>query len=312
MKGITILSTGRGLPKKVVTNDDLSKIVDTNDEWITTRTGIKSRYFCDGEANWELACDAASQAIERAGIDKNDIGILVVGTFTPDYATPSVACILQKELGLSENIMAFDVNAACSGFLYSLKIANALLDDSDKPYALVLGSEQISSRMNMEDRGTCVLFGDGAGAMLIKQSPEKKFYSILGAKGDYEALGCNGMTSDNPHIYMDGKSVFKNAVHNISKVTKEVLEQAGMTLDDIDYVVCHQANERIIRSVIKLLKAPKEKFFINIQKYGNTSAASIPIALDEMNEAGMLTEGKKIICVGFGAGFTWGGTLIEI
>lgn len=312
MKGIDIISTGRGLPQKVVTNDDLSKIVDTNDEWISTRTGIKSRHFCDGEANWELAYQAANQAITRAGIDKRDIGILVVGTFTPDYATPSVACILQKELGLSEHIMAFDVNAACSGFLYSLKIANALLEDSVKPYALVLGSEQISSRMNMEDRGTCVLFGDGAGAMLIRKSPDKGFYSVLGAKGDYEALGCTGITNGKPHIYMDGKTVFKNAVHNITSVTNEVLEQSGLTLDDIDYVVCHQANERIIRSVIKQLKAPEEKFFINIEKYGNTSAASIPIALDEMNEAGMLTEGKKIICVGFGAGFTWGGILIEL
>jgi 3-oxoacyl-[acyl-carrier-protein] synthase-3 len=300
------------VPEKVVTNEDFSKIVDTNDEWITTRTGIKERHFCEEETNWQLAYVAANKAIINAGINKDDIGILVVGTFTPDYATPSVACILQKELGLSENIMAFDVNAACSGFLYSLKIANALLETSDKTYALVIGSEQISTRLNMEDRGSCVLFGDGAGAIVIKHSPDKKFYSVLKAKGDYEALGCNGITSDKPYIYMEGKSVFKNAVHNMTEVTNEVLKEAGLTLENIDYVVCHQANERIIRAVIKQLKAPEEKFFINIAKYGNTSAASIPIALDEMNEAGLLTAGKKIICVGFGAGFTWGATLIEL
>lgn len=312
MKGIDIISTGRALPCKRVTNDDLSMIVDTNDEWITTRTGIKSRYFCEEETNWKLAYTAAEKVIEKAGINREDIGILIVGTFTPDYATPSIACILQKELGLSEDIMAFDINAACSGFLYSLKIANSLLDDSEKPYALVLGSEKISSRLNMEDRGSCVLFGDGAGGVLIKQSSDKMFCSVMGAKGDYEALGCSGSTDSKPYIYMNGKTVFKYAVHNIAKATNDVLTKSGLTLDDIDYVVCHQANERIIRSVIKQLKAPEEKFYININDYGNTSAASIPIALDEMNEAGMLTEGKKIICVGFGAGFTWGGILIEL
>lgn len=312
MKGIDIISTGRALPDKKVTNDDLSKIVDTNDEWITTRTGIKNRYFCEEETNWQLAYRTADKVITKAGIDKNDIGVLIVGTFTPDYATPSVACILQKELGLSEDIMAFDINAACSGFLYSLKIASSLLEDSDKPYALVLGSEKISSRLNMEDRGTCVLFGDGAGGILIKQAPDKMFCSVTGARGDYEALGCNGNTDSEPYIYMNGKTVFKYAVHNIVKATNDILTKSGLTLDDIDYVVCHQANERIIRSVIKQLKAPEEKFYININEYGNTSAASIPIALDEMNEAGMLNEGKKIICVGFGAGFTWGAILIEL
>lgn len=312
MKGIDIISTGRALPVRKVTNDDLSKIVDTNDEWITTRTGIKNRYFCEEETNWRLAYMAADKIITNAGIDKNDIGILIVGTFTPDYATPSVACILQKELELSEDIMAFDINAACSGFLYSLKIAEALLETSDKPYALVLGSEKISSRLNMEDRGTCVLFGDGSGGVLIKRAADKMFYSVMGAKGDYEALGCNGITDNAPYIYMDGKTVFKYAVHNIVKATNDVLIKSGLTLDDIDYVICHQANERIIRSVIKHLKAPEEKFYININEYGNTSAASIPIALDEMNEAGMLNKGSKVICVGFGAGFTWGAILIEL
>lgn len=312
MVGIQLIATGRAMPKKEITNDDLSKIVDTNDEWISTRTGIKSRHFCEDEQNWQIALEAATKAIEKAGIEKSEIGILVVATFTPDYATPSVSCILQKELGLDTSVAAFDINAACSGFLYALKVANGLLTDEKRPYALVIGSEQISSRMNMEDRGTCVLFGDGAGAAVIRRNPEKRFVSILGANGDVEALGCYGHTSDTPYIYMDGKRVFKFAVQTMTKVAEEVLDEAGLTLDDIDYVVCHQANERIIRTVMKQLHAPEEKFFINIQNYGNTSAASIPIALDEMNEQGKLQPGSKLLCVAFGAGFTWGGTLIEI
>lgn len=312
MEGIQIVATGRGLPEQSVTNDDLSKIVDTSDEWISTRTGIKSRYFCKEEKNWQLALEAADKAIESAGIDRKDIGILIVATFTPDYAAPSVACILQKELGLDTNVAAFDLNAACSGFLYGLKVASDMLSGAKRPYALVIGSEQISTRLDMTDRNTCVLFGDGAGAALVKKVPDKTFVSILGADGSVEALGCTGLTAEKQHIYMDGKKVFKFAVQTIVEVTQDLLNEAGMAIEDIDYVVCHQANERIIKSAIKMLKAPEEKFFINLQNYGNTSAASIAIALDEMNEKGMLKPGMKIICVGFGAGFTWGGILLEL
>lgn len=312
MEGIQIVATGRGLPEQSVTNDDLSKIVDTSDEWISTRTGIKSRYFCKEEKNWQLALEAADKAIESAGIDRKDIGILIVATFTPDYAAPSVACILQKELGLDTNVAAFDLNAACSGFLYGLKVASDMLSGAKRPYALVIGSEQISTRLDMTDRNTCVLFGDGAGAALVKKVPDKTFVSILGADGSVEALGCTGLAAEKQHIYMDGKKVFKFAVQTIVEVTQDLLNEAGMAIEDIDYVVCHQANERIIKSAIKMLKAPEEKFFINLQNYGNTSAASIAIALDEMNEKGMLKPGMKIICVGFGAGFTWGGILLEL
>ncbi len=311
MVGIKIIATGRCVPEKVVTNDDLSKIVDTNDEWISTRTGIKERHHCVEEKNWELASEAARQAIVRSGIDKEQIGALVVATFTPDYATPSVACFLQRELGLSVNIPAFDINAACSGFLYGLRVAAALLQDNEKPYALVVGSEQISTRMDMEDRGTCVLFGDGAGAAIIKAEPEKQFYGVWGTEGMPEALGCPGQAFEKQHIYMDGQLVFKFAVSRMTQAAKDVLEQAGLTLDDIDYVVCHQANERIINSVRKQLHGAEEKFYMNIHKYGNTSAASIPIALDEMNEFKMLKEGTKVLLVGFGAGFTWAGMMLE-
>ena len=307
MNGLEILATGRGIPGNVVTNDDLSKIVDTNDEWISTRTGIKCRQFCGAEeTNWQLALQAAETAIHHAKIDRKEIGLLIVATFTPDYATPSIACILQKELGLSHHIIAFDLNAACSGFLYGIGVAHSMMQDVEKPYALVIGSEQISSRLNMEDRNTCVLFGDGAGAVILKKS-DKKFYSVLGAEGNVDILNC-----DKNGVFMDGKTVFKTAVRTIPHIAEKLLIKSGLTMDDVDYVVCHQANLRIIKSVIKQLNAPEEKFYINIERYGNTSAASIPIALDEMKEKGMLAPGKKIMCVGFGAGVTYGGFLMEL
>lgn len=311
MDAIQIIATGKAIPKKLVTNDDMSKIVDTSDEWISTRTGIKERHFCDGEKNWELACQAATEALQKGGIPKEQIGAVIVGTGTPDYFMPSTACIIQEELGLPTDIPAFDVNAACSGFIYALRVAGALLQDEKRPYALVIGSEQLSTRADMTDRTTCVLFGDGAGAVVIKRNPEKKFFGVWGTEGNREALGCPSHILGNPYIYMDGQTVFRFATQYMTKAVKQVLEKAELTVDDIDYVVCHQANERIIEFVRKQFKAPAEKFFKNIHKYGNTSAASIPIALTEMDEQGMLTAGKKVIIVGFGAGFTWGSMLLE-
>lgn len=311
MDAIQIIATGKAIPKKLVTNDDMSKIVDTSDEWISTRTGIKERHFCDGEKNWELALQAATEAFTKGGIEKEQIGAVVVGTGTPDYFMPSTACILQEKLGLPSDIPAFDINAACSGFIYALRVAGSLLQDEERPYALVIGSEQLSTRADMTDRTTCVLFGDGAGAVVIKRNPEKKFYGVWGTEGNLEALGCPSHIIGNPYIYMDGQTVFRFATQYMAKAVKMVLEKAELTVDDIDYVVCHQANERIIEFVRKQFKAPAEKFFKNIHKYGNTSAASIPIALTEMDEQGMLTAGKKVIIVGFGAGFTWGSMLLE-
>lgn len=310
MRGIHIEGTGRALPKRVVTNDDLSNIVDTSDEWIVTRTGIKQRYYCDGELNWQLAARAAGIAIEDAGIEKQSIDLVVVATFTPDYAAPSVACMIQKELGLREDIMAFDINAACSGFMYGLEVANSLLEGRTG-YALVIGSEQISTRMDMTDRATCVLFGDGAGAAVVRKSDDN-WYSIMGAKGDETALGCRGITFEDSHIYMDGKAVFKFAVTAIPKALDALLEKAGITVDDVDHILCHQANERIIKSVALKYKTAKDKFYVNIDRYGNTSAASIAIALDEMRKTGVLHEGERIILVGFGAGFTWGAILLQM
>ena len=311
MDAIKIIATGKAIPKKVVTNDDMSKIVDTSDEWISTRTGIKERHFCDGEKNWELAFLAATEALNKGGIDKEQIGAVIVGTGTPDYFMPSTACLLQEKLGLPSDIPAFDINAACSGFIYALRVAGSLLQDEERPYALVVGSEQLSTRADMTDRTTCVLFGDGAGAVVIKRNPEKKFFGVWGTEGNLEALGCPSHIIGNPYIYMDGQTVFRFATQYMTKAVKTVLEKAELTVDDIDYVVCHQANERIIEFVRKQFKAPAEKFFKNIHKYGNTSAASIPIALTEMDEQGLLLAGKKVIIVGFGAGFTWGSMLLE-
>lgn len=317
MAGIEILGIGNSKPRKVVTNDDLSKIVDTSDEWITTRTGIKKRNFCVEEKNMDLAYEAASKAIESSGISTDDIGLLIVATFTPDNASPSVSCMIQNKLGLGKDVMTFDINAACSGFLYSLETARAILnqineDKKNKKYAIVVGSEQISTRLNMEDRGSCVLFGDGAGAVVIGLSDNKKYYSIMGADGKSEALGCTGIQDGKPHVYMDGKQVFKTAVRTMTSVVKELLCKSQWDMGDIDYIVCHQANERIIDTVVRTLKAPAEKFYMNIADYGNTSAASIPIAISEMNEKGILKKGMKVMFVGFGSGFTWGGILMEI
>lgn len=311
MNAIQIIATGKAIPKKLVTNDDMSKIVDTSDEWISTRTGIKERHFCDGEKNWELAFRAATEALAKGGIEKEQIGVIVVGTGTPDYFMPSTACILQEKMGFPSDIPAFDINAACSGFIYALRVAGSLLQDEERPYALVIGSEQLSTRADMTDRTTCVLFGDGAGAVVIKRNPEKEFHGVWGTEGNVEALGCPSHILGKPYIYMDGQTVFRFATQYMANAVKKVLEKAELTVDDIDYVVCHQANERIIDFVRKQFKTPAEKFFKNIHKYGNTSAASIPIALTEMDEQGMLTAGKKVIIVGFGAGFTWGSMLLE-
>lgn len=309
--GLKIVATGHYAPANVVTNDDLSKIVDTNDEWISSRTGIRQRHFVTDETNLDIAYNAAKMALDNAGIDKDQIGVVILGTVKPDYLTPSMACMIQAKLELPESIPCFDINAACSGFMYGMQIARTLLMQSDKKYGLVIGSETLSKILDMTDRGTCVLFGDGAGAAIIELSDDNRFFSTLGSRGNDQVLVCTNENSTDRYVKMIGSDVFKFAVGTVPKAINNLLEQAGVTADDIDYYVCHQANLRIIESVAKKLKQPLDKFFVNLDKYGNTSSASIPIALSEMNEQGMLKEGMKIICVGFGAGLTWGGAYIE-
>ena len=312
MNGLKLLATGRCLPAAAVTNEDMRRYVDTSDEWITTRTGIRQRYFCaEGENALTLASGAARQALADSGIPKEELGCVVCATVSADYATPSLSCLVQAELGLPEEIPVLDLNAACSGFLYAVAVARGLLAQNGKKYALVIGCEVLSRLMNMSDRSTCVLFGDGAGAAVFEAGPDFPFYALQGARGD-KAILANGPGPLAPELSMDGKAVFRFAVEALPHCIRGIQGQSGLSLEEIDWVVCHQANERIIDHCVKKLKAPAEKFYKNMARYGNTSAASIPIALDEMNRDGKLKPGQKILCVGFGGGLTWAAALFTI
>lgn len=315
MKGIHIVATGRAIPKKILTNDDMSKIVETSDEWITERTGIKQRHICEEETCKSLAVNAAKKAIEEAiekeGLELKDIGVVVVATATSTYAFPSTACLVQKELGLGKDTMSFDISAACSGFIYGLEVCRGLLHGSQKKYALLIGAEQISRILDFTDRSSCILFGDGAGAAVLR-TDDSLYAHKAWSNGNDEVLYCPGVGIDGAKLKMDGQEVFKFAVRALKQGMEEVMEEAELTMEDVDYVVCHQANRRIIEHVMKKYPGQEEKFYINIDKYANTSAASIPIALDEMREKGLLKEGMKIVTVGFGAGLTWSGAVLTI
>ena len=304
MQGIKIINTGYQVPKHQLTNDDLSQMVDTNDEWIYSRTGIKKRHICQQETLIDLAYQASLKAIE--GIDREQIGIVIVATMSSIYNTPSVACLIQKRLGLNQNIVAFDLNAACSGFVYALSVGRALLKTQSQRYALIIGAEQLSSMIDWKDRSTCVLFGDGAGAVLI-ESHDQLYADYHGCEGNENVL--YGLKKD--YLHMEGREVFKFATKVLPLCIEKVLEKTSLTLDDIDYFIVHQANERIIRHVYKKMNIDPSKFYINVSEYGNTSAASIPLVLGEMNEKKLLKRGMKIVCVGFGAGLTYGANLIE-
>ena len=331
MNGIRIVGTGRAVPKRIVTNDDLSRMVETNDEWIRTRTGIRERRVCEEETTVSLAAEAAKNAVEAAceqlcnratetagrqqedveGYIKNEIAVILVATTTPDYAFPSVACLVQKALELPDEVMSFDISAACSGFLYGLDICRGLLSNAKKRFALVIGSEQLSRITDYTDRGSCILFGDGAGAALVELS-DNLYVQRQWSRGDMEALRCPGVGNDNAKLFMQGNKVFKFAVTALQQGVAQVLADAGLMMEDIDHVICHQANLRIIEHVQKKYPEHAEKFYVNIDRYGNTSAASIPIAMDEMRRSGILPDGSKVICIGFGAGFTWSAVLFEV
>lgn len=314
MKGLKIVSTSRCLPERVVTNDDMSKRVDTSDEWIRTRTGIGARRFVsEGESNADLAVAAARIALERAGVTPEQLCACVVCTVSPDHLAPTTACLIQRRLGLPQDFPCFDMNVGCTGFIYGLQVVRGLLaqDRLDRPYALLVGSETLSRLLDFDDRSTCVLFGDGAGAVLLALEESRPYYSIMGAQGGDEEILIDGPTHPKPVIHMDGQPVFRFAVDAVERCIHDLLRQSGLTLEDIDWFIPHQANLRIITYAAKRLKIPMEKFYVNMERYGNTSAASIPIAMDEMSEQGLLVRGQKLICVGFGAGLTWGGTLLE-
>lgn len=315
MRGIHIVGTGRALPEKILTNEDMSRLVDTSDEWIVTRTGIRQRHICGQETCASLASEAAKKALQAAAkkeqVRPEEIGAVVVATATSDYDFPSTACLVQKELGLSSETMAFDLAAACSGFLYGLEVCRGLLTDSRKKYVLLIGSEQLSKITDYTDRQTCILFGDGAGAAVLRLD-DSLYVHRAWSRGSSESLYCEGVGTDGAKLKMDGSEVFRFAVRAFTQGMEEVLMEADVRLEEVDHVICHQANRRIIEHVMKKYPGQERKFYINIEHYGNTSAASIPIALDEMREKGMLKEGMRVLAVGFGAGFTWSGALFTI
>lgn len=297
-----VVSTGRYTPEGVLSNQDLEKIVDTSDEWITTRTGIKERRISNGKTTSDLAALAAQNAIEKANYDKNKIDLIIVATFTAELRSPSVACRVQSKLGLDrEGIVAFDINAACTGFIYGLNIAERMLQSGSYRSALVIGSEVISRVTDYKDRNTCVLFGDGAGAVILERDEKKEVVFSVETKSDDDLI----LYVDD-FVSMNGQKVYQFASRVIKTRINGVLEYGDIDKSQIRKIIPHQANIRIIQSASKALKLPMETFFVNIHKYGNTSAASIPIALDEMLETETMEDGDKVLLVGFGAGLTSG------
>ena len=313
MNGIKIRGTGRAVPEKVVTNRDLEQIVETNDEWITSRTGIQRRHLCIGETHTSLCVSAAKAALDRAGVSPDQIGACIVATVTADTLVPSAACMLQRELGLPTDTPCFDLNAACTGFLYALHTMECLLNASPRKFGLVVGAEQLSRVINWEDRGTCILFGDGAGAAVVEcREGWPSISAVLGAKGDDELLRLPGLeTGERGFIAMDGKKVFKFAVETVPACIDAVLEKAGKTVEDVDFFVFHQANARIIDLAVRKYRIPAEKYYKNISEYGNTAAASVPLVLSELQDQGRIGPGSRMLVVAFGGGLTWGGALIE-
>lgn len=330
MTGVNLLGVGKFMPDTAATNDDYSKIVETNDEWITTRTGIKERRLSNGEPTWYLGFKAAKQAIENARVSPNDIGLIIVTTITGDYITPSVSCIIQRELGI-ESSMCIDVNCACSGFVYGFDMAKRYLQtEDDLKYALVISAEELSKITDYTDRATCVLFGDGAAAVILEKREDTLYSSFLGASGEgAKYLLAKGLTSstpftdgsakiddgmplrDNHFLYQDGREVYKFATKALPHACEEACKKLNLTPADLDVIIPHQANKRIIDTAVKNLGLSPDKFFLNLEKYGNTSSASVPIALYDAVTEGVIKRGDKVCLVGFGAGLTLGGVVFE-
>ena len=302
------IGTGLAHGKRKVLNDDLAKIMDTSDEWIREKSGIESRWFADGQSNADIACEASLKAIEESGLSARDIDAVIVCTFTADKATPGVATEICGMLGLREDVLATDVNGACSGFIYGAIVANALLHTGSYQNILLVGSETISSFMSMKDRGTDVLFGDGAGAAVCTLREDAFFAHLEGVISDSEILYCERFEQ---RISMQGQEVYRFAVNKIPEVTQELLDQNGVNKDDVDFFIFHQANKRIIRSIASKLRVPIEKCFMDLEEYGNTSAASVAIAMADMRDKGLLKPGMLAVSVGFGAGLTYGGMLFR-
>lgn len=323
---VCIAGTGSYLPEKILTNADLAKIVETSDEWIVERTGIRERRIAgEHEYTSHMAAKAAERALEQAGIAAADVELIIVATITPDTLTPATACYVQQQLG-AVRAVAFDISAACSGFLYAMKIAKRLISDGAFSNALIIGAEKLSSFINWEDRTTCVLFGDGAGAAVLRRAAPEEGSIIateMGTDGRLTHLlnipgggSACPITIDNAGMHlaslaMMGKEVFKHAVNRMKESAERVIERAGLKAEDIALVVPHQANLRIIDAIADRLAVPKERVFVNLEKYGNTSAAAVAIALDEANRSGAIKRGDHVVLVVFGAGLTWAAAAVR-
>jgi len=322
-----ILGTGAYAPARVLTNTELALTIDTSDEWIVSRSGIRERHIAaPGEMTSDMAVHAARLALADAKLQPADIDLLVIATITPDMPMPATACSVQHKLGLSTSTACFDLNAACSGFIYALDTACAMIGSGRYRHALVIGVEKLSSIVDWTDRTTCVLFGDGAGAAVIGASARPAVGLIgakLGSYGDCVDLLCipaggsntpasaASLASRDHFLKMKGKEVFKYAVRGMEEAARDILEQHGIAANQINLVIPHQANRRIIESIAQYLELPMERFFVNLDRYGNTSAASIPIALDEARRAGRINPGDLTLLVAFGAGLTYGRALIR-
>ena len=305
-----IISTGSYLPKKILTNQDIERIVDTSNEWIIERTGIEERHIASTEeSSVDMAYNASLDAIERSNIKVQDIDMIVVATTTPERKFPSTAVLLQNKLDL-KNCSAFDINAACTGFVYAIDIADQYIKNGTSKNVLVVGTEKITSLLDWKDRNTCVLFGDGAGAVLLSASESPGIISsTIVSDGSYKDLLT--VNTDPEFIEMKGNDVFKIAVNTLGELATSTLEKNNISADELDWFIPHQANSRIILAIAKKIKLPKEKIIITVNKHGNTSAASIPLALDDSNKKGLLKEGNLIMFEAFGAGFTWGSNLLR-
>jgi 3-oxoacyl-[acyl-carrier-protein] synthase-3 len=322
-----IVGTGSSLPQRVLTNEDLERIVETSDEWITRRTGIKERRIARkeaGESTTDLGTRAARAALEMADIPPDQIDVIVAGTVTADHLFPSAACMIQMELE-ANNAAAFDVSAGCSGFIYGLEAANNSIRQGTADTVLVIGTERLSSIINWQDRGTCVLLGDGAGAVVLRRMEPKggvlsthtrsdgRFWDLLCSKegNNYLPDTLPDVSLRPYHLTMEGNRLFKQAVSSMAAIAEQALARNGLSRDDIQLVVPHQANLRILQAVAEKIGMPMDKFFTNLAKYGNTSSASIPIALDEAHRSGLLSAGDHVLLVSFGAGLTWGASILQ-
>ena len=323
MQKASIVGTGSCLPDRVLSNRDLELMVETSDEWITSRTGIHTRRIAGkGEQNFQLASKAAKSALESAGVSAADLDLVLVATMSPHMIMPSCACFVQAEIG-ADKAFAFDINAACSGFLFALDLAAKYIASTPEMKILVIGSETLSARVNWQDRNTCILFGDGAGACVLESSDNGGILdSILHSDGKlWNLLYMDSPASKNPElldperkgcfIQMSGRDVFKYAVRAMEDVVVHLLERQNISINDIDLLIPHQANVRILGKLMERLGVAQEKVFINVNKYGNTSAASVPIALDEASREGRLQKGDLVLFCSFGGGFTWGSMLLR-